>query len=208
LYFRERSGQGHYIDIAMQDTLLASMHKDFQTATLKETNDRHYGPLATADGFVIVTPLNQHHFTALARCIEMPELLDDVRFGTLSARIYNYDALQLVIESWTRDRASAAVLATFEAENLPCARYRDIPDLADDAQLRHRGMLTQVVDAAGPLTVPNTPFLFSETHASVGRAVAGIGQHNHAILSDYLHMSGADIAALEDTGVLGKPPQT
>ncbi len=207
LYYRERSGKGQYIDIAMQDTLLASMHKDFQTATLGEMNDRHYGPLQTLDGFVMVVPLNQHHFEALVECIARPELATDPRFATITARINNYDHLQEEIEIWTRMQTCEDALMAFEKRRLPCARYRAIADLDGDPQLSHRNMFAEVVDEAGPLTVPNTPFLFSETHATVGREVARIGQHNRDILSGVLGFDAEQIEALESNGVVGPAPQ-
>ena len=203
LYHREKTGQGQYIDIAMQDILLANMHKDFQTAFLGDMNDRHYGPLETRDGFVIVVPLNQHHFEALTGIIGKPELIDDERFKTTTARVHNYDFLQNEIEQWTRTQTCDACIAAFEGNNLPCARYRHVRDLDDDPQLMHRGMLTEIEDAAGPLKVPNTAFLFSETHATVGRHVPSLGEHNLQVLRDELGMDGDTIAALERDGVIG-----
>lgn len=207
LYYRERTGIGQYIDIALQDTLLATMHKDFQTAWLGDMNDRHYGPLETLDGFVLVVPLNQHHFESLADCIGRPDLRDNPKFSTVTARVHNYDDLQDEVEIWTRTQTSAAALAAFESRNLPCAQYRHIRDLEHDPQLFHRGMLTEIEDAAGPLKVPNAPFLFSETHAAVGRSVARIGEHNRETLSGLLGMDDEEIAALEAAGVIGRTPQ-
>jgi CoA:oxalate CoA-transferase len=208
LYYRERSGIGQYIDIAMQDTLLSTMHKDFQIAMLDDANDRHYGPLQAQDGFVIVVPLNQHHFESLMACIERPDLHEDERFASLSARIVNYDALQSEVEKWTMTQTCEQALTAFEARKLPSARYRSFPDLADDPQLLHRDMLTEVVDEAGPLLVPNSPFLFSHTHAAIGKSVSAIGEHNRVTLSDYLDFSANEIAALEADGTLGPAKST
>ena len=66
-----------------------------------------------------------------------------------------------------------------------------------DPQLRHRGMMTEVHDAAGPLTVPNTPFLFSATQATVQPWVAAVGEHNEEILSA---QCGLEPAALQGDG--------
>lgn len=208
LFYRERTGTGQYIDIAMQDILLANMHKDFQTAYLGEMNDRHYGPLETTDGFVIVVPLNQHHFEALAGIIGHPHLLEDPRFSTISARIHNYDDLQAIVETWTRERTSAEAIDAFEAHRLPCAHYRHVRELEDDPQLRHRGMITEIVDEAGPLVAPNSPFLFSATHAVVGCHVPRLGEHNRETLGNHLGMSDEAIAALEADGVVGPSPDT
>lgn len=203
LYHREKTGRGQYIDIAMQDILLANMHKDFQTAFLGDMNDRHYGPLETTDGFVIVVPLNQHHFEALVGIIGKPDMLNDERFKTTTARVHNYDFLQGEIEQWTRNHSCDQCIDAFESHNLPCARYRHVRDLDGDPQLLHRGMLTEIEDAEGPLKVPNTAFLFSETHATVGRHVPRLGEHNHEVLRGELGLDAEAIAALEQDQVIG-----
>ena len=203
LYHRERTGEGEYIDIAMQDVLIANMHKDFQTAFLGEMNDRHYGPLETRDGFVIVVPLNPHHFEALMDLIGRDDLVNDPRFVDTSARVHNYDDLQAEIEHWTRTQTCDEAISAFDALKLPCARYRHLRDLAADPQLDHRGMLTEISDEAGTLRAPNSPFLFRTTHAAVGREVPRLGEHNRATLGDELGMSDAEIEALAAAGVLG-----
>lgn len=206
LYHRERSGEGEYIDIAMQDILIANMHKDFQTAFLGEMNDRHYGPLETRDGFVIVVPLNQHHFEALMTLIGRTDLLTDARFVDTSARVHNYDDLQAEIEKWTRTQTCEEAITAFDDLRLPCARYRHLRDLNEDPQLEHRGMLTEINDAAGTLRAPNSPFLFRHSHAAVGTEVPRLGEHNRETLRDELGMDDAAIDALVSAGVVGSEP--
>ena len=206
LFYRERTGIGQYIDIAMQDILLANMHKDFQTAALGEMNDRHYGPLETKDGFVIVVPLNPHHFETLVEIVGEPELLQDPLFATTTARIYNYDHLQKRIEKWTKTQTCDQAIDAFEKSNLPCGRYRGIGDLKADPQLLHRGMLTQIEDQEGSLDVPNSPFLFSKTNAAVGKSVPRLGEDNRKIL-EQVGIDESEIDNLIAQGVLGQCPE-
>ena len=44
VHYRNRTGTGQYIDIAMQDALLSTMHRDIQTSISQEKVDRRYGP--------------------------------------------------------------------------------------------------------------------------------------------------------------------
>ena len=162
LYYRMRSGVGQFIDIAMMDSLLSTMHRDFQIAFNPDPNLRVYGPLETRDGFITAMPLTQPQFVKLAQAIGRPDMLDDPRFATSRSRFEHYNEMMALAEAWTRTRSSEEALRGFTAADLPCARYRRIADLADDPQLLHRDMLVEVVDGAGPLKVPNTPFLFSQ----------------------------------------------
>ncbi|MEQ8663275.1 MAG: CoA transferase, partial [Gammaproteobacteria bacterium] len=202
LYYRARTGIGQYIDIAMFDSLLATMHRDFQTAFHADAIERRYGPIAARDGYLMVMPLSQRQFVDLCGVIGRADLLDDARFATMRARFDHYNALMDIAEDWSRTRTAHAAVRALEAAGIPCTIYRDILAASEDAQLHHRGMLTEVVDAAGPLKVPNTPFLYSATHAAVRPEVATLGQHTRGVLSDELGLPAADIEALAAAGVI------
>ena len=196
LYYRTRTGTGQYIDIAMLDSLLATMHRDFQAAFHPGRIDRIYGPVATADGFVMMMPFSESQFTSLCRAIGKDALIDDARFANLRKRLEHYNDLMAVVEAWSSDRPTDDVVAAMHEAHVPCAPYRDIPTAVADAQIEHRGMLTQVVDAAGPLDVPNSPYLFSATQAAVRPDVARVGEHTRAVLLDELGLDDKRIAAL------------
>ncbi len=182
LFHRERTGQGQYIDISMYDALLATMHKDFQQALNPDTRERLYGPLVTADGFVLLMLLSQRHLENLADCIGQPALKQDARFSTTVARFNYYPELIAIVAAWSATRATTEIVSALEKAGVPVTPYRDISAVLDDPQLLHRGMLTEVIDAAGPLRVPNTPMLFSETQAAVQPWVAALGAHTAAVL--------------------------
>ena len=69
------------------------------------------------------------------------------------------------------------------------AMHRAMPDI-------YAGELTDVIDAAGALTVTNAPFLFSETQAAIREWVADIGEHNAAVFEQELDLTQSEIAAL------------
>jgi len=95
--------------------------------------------------------------------------------------------------------------ARLEAAGVPVSPYRELAAALDDPQLAHREMLTRVVDAAGPLTVPDSPFLFSATTAAVRPAVPGLGEHGLAVLRDELGLGDPDCRDLRQRGIVGGP---
>jgi crotonobetainyl-CoA:carnitine CoA-transferase CaiB-like acyl-CoA transferase len=201
LYYREKTSIGQYIDIAMADSLLSTMNRDFQTAFHPDPVDRRYGPLKTNDGYIMVMPLSQSHYSSLISCIQMPELINDDRFSSNRTRLDNYNALLELAERWTLSRSSADALSIFEKAHVPCAPYKSLSEAASDTQLLYRKMLTEVIDESGPLTVINSPFIFSKTQAAVRKEVAMLGQHSHSILSEELQLPQSDIDLLIKTGV-------
>ena len=203
LYHRLAKGIGQYIDISMYDTLLASMQKDFQQMQYPEGRDRRYGPLATRDGHVLVVLLTQRQFEQLADALDQPSLKSDPRFATTTTRLGNYAALMATIGEWCAGLSTAETVARLEAVGVPVSPYRDLASALDDPQLEHREMLTRVVDAAGPLTVPDSPFLFSATTAAVRPAVPGLGEHGLEVLRAELGFGDEASRELQENGVLG-----
>ncbi len=180
----------------MFDALLGTMQKDFQLAFEPQSHDRIYGPLETSDNYIFMMVISPRHFEDLADIIGQPELKTDDRFATTVARLHNYAELVAIIASWVRTRTTAEVLAQFTQHKIPASSYRDITETLDDPQLRHRNMITEINDDGGPLSVPNSPFLFSQTHAAIKPQVASIGAHNQAVLQDELGLHPDTLTAL------------
>jgi crotonobetainyl-CoA:carnitine CoA-transferase CaiB-like acyl-CoA transferase len=194
LYYREKTGQGQYIDIAMFDALLGTMQKDFQVRLEPTTLDRLYGPLATADGYVMMMLISPRHFTSICTLIGRPELTSDPRFATTPERLNHYQNLLDIVAGWTRGHPTESVVAALTQHKIPVSPYRDIAATVDDPQLRHRNMFAEVSDAGGALTVPNTPFLYSATQAAVRPWVASIGEHNDAVFGEELGLDPMTLA--------------
>jgi len=93
------------------------------------------------------------------------------------------------------------VVGRLEAAGVPVSPYRDLRAALTDPQLHHRGMITELVDAAGPLQVPNTPMRFSATEASIKPWVATLGQHTNGVLRELGHSEEA-IATLRSEAVI------
>jgi formyl-CoA transferase len=108
-----------------------------------------------------------------------------------------------MIGEWCAGLTTAETVARLEAAGVPVSPYRDLSAALDDPQLAHREMLTRVVDAAGPLTVPDSPFLFSATTAAVRPAVPGLGEHGPAVLRDELGFGEEACRELRESGILG-----
>ncbi|MDA0824461.1 MAG: CoA transferase [Proteobacteria bacterium] len=193
LFYREKTGVGQYIDIAMFDALLGTMQKDFQIILEPNTFDRIYGPIDTSDGFVLMMLISPRHFEALADLIGQPELKSDPRFSTTPQRLNHYAELMEIAAVWTATRTSSEVMEALKNSHIPVSQYRELAETIDDPQLLHRNMIAETTDAGGPLRVPNSPFLFSETQAAIAPWVAQIGEHNDTVFRDEL---GLDLKTL------------
>lgn len=202
LFYRSRTGIGQHIDIAMMDCLISSMHRDFQSALLGDEIDRRYGPIETADGFIVIIPLTQSQFIRLTKCLGQPELLDDDRFKDEKSRFENYNELMEITENWTKKLNSKDATKAFAEAKIPCAEYKTLEQSADDPQLDFRGLFLEIEDQLGSYKVVDTPIRYSETKTADKLFVANIGEHTVATLKDDLSKTPAEIQILIDQGTI------
>lgn len=87
LFHREREGRGQFVDVSLMDTMFNSLIYEFQEAQFQVEKPRLiYGALRAVDGFVLITPITQRNFDAMADGMGHSEWKTDVRFATPRGR--------------------------------------------------------------------------------------------------------------------------
>jgi CoA:oxalate CoA-transferase len=183
-------GKGEFIDATLMDTMLNLLVYEFQEAQFPVEKQRLvYAPLRAQDGFVLITPITQRNFEAMADAMGHEEWKQDARFETSQARERNWKELMDLAEVWTQERSAAVCEEAMLSGGVPCARYRTVRDLLDDPQAAARGSFAQVKDGAGTYLVPNLPFSFRNSRVQVGGHVPSLGEHSQQILEEVLRLS-------------------
>lgn len=202
---RARTGAGQVIDVALMDSMLNLLVYELQEAQFPLKAPRPiYGPVAAADGDVLIAPITERNFQALAEVTQLPALREDARFATLPARSANWPAMMSEVEHWTRARPVAEVVRQLEAAGVPCARYNEPADCLQDEALRERGVFAAVSDAAGTFTGVNAPWRMSAGGSAIGARVPAVGEHRDEVLGELLGLDGAAVRALAAAGVFGR----
>jgi CoA:oxalate CoA-transferase len=187
LFSRERTGRGRFIDVSLMESIIWLLVYELQGAQFPLKSPRgYYRPVKAQDGFVVVAPGGQPAFEALATAVGHPEWIEDPRFLTHGDRYRNYAELMAAVEEWTRCRAAIECETVMRARGVPCARYREVGELFDDPQLKHRGALRRVTDKVGQVIVPNPPMSFSMATTGAADWVAPYGSSAPKILGDVL----------------------
>jgi len=190
LFHRERSGKGQYIDVALLDGMLNILISEVQEAQAPSTDKtRVYPPLKTLDGYMVVAPTSQKNFEQLTAVVEHPEWLTEARFASSGAREKHWSELMALIEGWTQERPGEEAERLLVAGGVPCTRYRTVREAMAEEQLRARGALTQVADAAGSYWVPNAPFQMPGLMTSPRPTIPGLGESTVGILQELLGYS-------------------
>src|SRR3546814_10216632 len=103
LYERERTGVGRVVEVSMQEAVFASLASNLGMlhargdAAPARTGNRHgglgispYNVYPAKEGYVVLNAPADRHFHAILDVIGRPELKDDPRFISRSARVQHW----------------------------------------------------------------------------------------------------------------------
>ena len=202
LFQRQASGHGQMVDVSMLESMLTLTLGEVQTAQFPQPPPGRpmFGPVATADGWVMPAVASERTFQNLAAAAGRPDWLTDPRFAVYAERRVNWGELVDELEAWSTTLPTVAVEAALNRAGVPCSAYRTVAEALGDPQLAHRGALADIEDAGGSFKVINPPFRLSDGDTSVQGFAAGLGEHSRAVLGE-LGLGAASIEALFAAGV-------
>lgn len=217
LYERERTGQGRVVEVSMQDATYASLASNLGmfhargAAAPARTGNRHaglgispYNVYATQDGYVVLNAPGDHHFRAILEVMGRPELKDDARFLTRSARVANFTAVDELIEGWTKTLTKHEIAERMLAAKVPCAPVRDLSEVMHDENMHARGSL-QWIDhpELGRVVLPHSPLVFDGVARKPLEPSLPLGTSNDKVFGEWLGHSSEELAAFKAEGVIG-----
>jgi CoA:oxalate CoA-transferase len=186
LYQRHGTQRGQYIDVSMLESMLSLTLNEVQWSQFEVTSPSRpmFGPVETADGYVMVAIASEKTFQSLVRASGHPEWIGDPRFAKYADRRDNWKDLMEGVETWSRTLTTEQCLAALNKNGVPCSAYRTVAEALSDPQIAHRGALAEVEDDGGTFKVMNLPFRMSEANVSAGRRIATLGEHTMAVLRE------------------------
>jgi len=214
---RERTGEGCWIDGAMQEVLVQQMWPLVSDALSGKpenfrTGNRHPDaaphniyPARGEDRWIAIEVWNEPEFAALCKAIGRPELAGDAKFATLAARKRNEDALDAIIAEWTLDKDADASMELLQGAGVAAGTVRTVPEIVDhDPQLKHRGFLEEITHPViGTFGHQRTPIGMEEGMQRMVHAPL-MGHDNREVCKSVLGMDDATFDALAADGVFGK----
>jgi crotonobetainyl-CoA:carnitine CoA-transferase CaiB-like acyl-CoA transferase len=213
LAWRERSGLGQHVDLALLDVQVAMLANQAQAylATGRapaRLGNAHpsivpYQSFATRDGHVVLAIGNDGQFERLCRVAGRPELAADPRFAANAARVENREALIPVLREIFAGRTSQEWIAALDPEGVPCGPIDDLARVFADPQVVHRGLRVEVDHPlAGPTPLVASPIRLSATPVRHRVPPPLLGQHTREVLSGLLGLGDAELDRLRDQGVI------
>ena len=215
LIYRQRTGEGQYIDLASQETiavLAGDLFLDYfmnhRVAGRKGNKDEVLAPhncyrCQGEDNWVSIAVATDEEWQALCRVMGKPELMEDARFSSSKGRLKNQGVLDEIINQWTMDRDYYEVTKVLQEAGVGSAPSLSSEGLFQDPHLQARGVYFQVDHPVmGKDWVVGPPWRFSETPARIQRHSPLLGEHNEEIFGQMLGLSSEEIRELEKEEVI------
>ena len=186
LYHRTITKVGQHIDVSMLEAMLCLTLNEVQWSqfTVPPPPRPMYGPIETADGYVMVAIASEKTFQGLVNLIGHPEWVSDPRFASYTDRRDNWVLLMDTVEAWSRTLSTEQCLVGLNGAGVPSSAYRTVAQALADPQLAHRKALAEVEDGGGTFKVMNLPFRMSGAKVAAGKRAATLGEHTRALLKE------------------------
>ncbi len=158
-----------------------------------------------ADGVSVIIAANADNvFRRLCEAIGQPELSADPRFATHQARGDNMAAIDGIIAAWTGQRPSAEVVRVMDAAGVPAGPIYTAREIVADPHFRARDMIVPVpLDDGAEFPMPGLVPRLDETPGAVRwPGPVAPSSHNREVFGELLGLSDAQIADLEERGVI------
>jgi crotonobetainyl-CoA:carnitine CoA-transferase CaiB-like acyl-CoA transferase len=214
LFMRQHTGEGQVVDVSLLDSMLALNERMVALYSVsgkepKRGKPEHLWPRGAfrcADGYVALNVPDDGIWARLAITVGRPDLVDDPRSATGTARATNAGFLQPILEEWMADKTRQEVVDTLNAAGMPTGPVYTAKDVFEDEHFRVRGMLAEVDDPeVGTYRFARTvPHLSGAPEIPLEPSPA-LGAHTREVLEELLGYEPGEVEALAEAGVVGIP---
>ncbi len=214
VHARERTGRGQIVDSAIYEAVLNMMESlvtEYDVAGYVRERTGAILPnvspsnvFDTADGKLLLIAANQDTvFKRLAQAMGRPDLAEDERYATHSARGAHQAELDTLIHDWTKTIPLADLEALMNEHGVPCGLIYKAEDMMADEHFKARDALVKVEHPDfGPITMQNVAPRLSDTPGAVRHVGPALGEHNDYVFGEVLKISADRQAELREAGVI------
>lgn len=213
LTHRRRTGVGQYIDVSAVEcasSMIGDVIMDYSLNGVAPACDgnRHpdmapHGayPCSGAD-WISIAVGSENAWRGLCAAMARPELADDPRFASLSARKANEAALDQLLADWTRGQDAAGLAADLQKHGVAAAKSANSIDLVSDEHLWARAFYRPAVDRDGESKTIVGPSWRMTDSAEITHAAPQLGEHNDYVFQALLGLSPEEQQRLTDAGAI------
>ncbi|MEL7209574.1 MAG: CoA transferase, partial [Actinomycetota bacterium] len=214
LHAREKTGKGQVVDSAIYEAVLGVMEslipeyvlggyvRERTGAILPNVSPSNVFP--TSDDQMVLIAANQDTvFARLAEAMGRPELAEDDRYATHSARGDHQPELDGLIAEWTATMTGAELYDKLLEHSVPTGRIYRAPEMLDDEHFAEREAIVELPHPTlGDFPMQNVAPKLSDTPGEVRWVGPELGQHNDEIFREVLDLGDDDLERLSAAGIV------
>lgn len=193
LFQRERTGEGQAIEVPMLETMLAfnlaehlwggNYGQPMGSVGYTRALMAEHRPFRTSDGYICVMATTDAQWRAVFEAIARPELAQDPRFSTQTARSARFPELYGLVGDAFLCRTTSEWQERLRALDIPNGVSQRLEDLPSDPYLVETGFFQQYEHPiAGALVTTSIPVKFSRSTPAIRRPPPCLGEHTEEIL--------------------------
>ncbi|MBT2422512.1 CoA transferase [Streptomyces sp. ISL-22] len=213
LYTRATTGTAHPVEISLFEALAEWMgqpayYTQYGDGQPPRLGTQHptlapYGAFTAADGREVLFSIqNEREWAVLcAQFLGRPELTDDPRFATSSARVTHREEVNAVVAERCARSDAEEILKDLESIGIACAGVNDVAAFLDHPVLSARGRWRDVGIPGGATVQALLPPADLAGLPARMDPVPAVGEHTEAILTE-LGRTGEEIEALRADSVI------
>lgn len=212
LYYREHTGDGQFIDIALLDSIMPTM--GWVAANLLIGNQHPEllgndnfssapsGTFVTKDGYINIAANKQEQWEDLADIIGISELKEDPRFKIRDDRKRNRFELTPYINEKLKENTTEYWVEILNKKGIPSGAILKLDAALEQEQIIHRNTFkTLNVEGVGDVKLFNMTAKFSKTPGEVVTPPPVLSQHTEEILKE-INFTNEQIKDLKDRGII------
>ena len=205
LRYRERTGRGQTIDIAMLDVGISLEEVALAMAAHTGRDDFLRGGtfVQCADGWVILGSPRRAMWERLLRIMGYEDLAKNADFTAPMWTSPNSEERLELFQLWAKDLPIEKVVATLQDNQIPCTPVKTVMDVLHDPHLKARGSMVEVPvdDQGNTMLMPGYQIKMSVPPPPL-KGPPRLGEHNEEILGELLALGVAELSRLREQGVV------
>lgn len=161
-------------------------------------------PCDGSDRWVALTVTSDDQWLRLATLIGRQDLGTEVPTAVL--RQARHDELDAAISAWTSRRSDEVATRDLHAIGVPAAPVLEVDRLLDHEQLKARSLFDSYPAGSTRPLILGGMWSFDGIRTGLRSRAPDLGEHNYEVLTSVCGLGPADIAELEEAGVIGTQP--
>ena len=214
LHHREKTGEGQVIDASIFESVLNVMEATIPEYTvsgyIRERSGSTLPNVAPSniydcsDGIFLIAANQDTVFKRLTAIMGQPELAEDERFSSHTARGANMKVLDDIINEWTKTKTVAEVEALMQEAGVPAGKIYRAPEMLEDPHYEARNAIVDAPTADWPdLKMQNIFPKMSKTQGEIRwTGPDTLGAHNQEVYGGLLGLTAGELAELEANGII------